>query len=439
MSAVDAPGSEAAGRFDDADRRAMGRALALARRGRFTTAPNPMVGSVVTRGGEIVGEGWHRRAGGDHAEAMALDAAGERARGGTVYVTLEPCNHQGRTPPCAERILSAGIERVVFAHGDPNPDVTGGGAGRLRAAGLRVEGGLLAERAVEMNVPFLTSVLHRRPAATLKWAMSLDGRIATATGDSQWISSPRGRRWALELREEHQAIVVGSGTALADDPRLNRRLGRAEGPILRVVLDRRLRLPPGARMFEVPGLVVVYTEAPEGDPVQGEAGLEDAATPAGAVVDGAAGPAGAARLAGTAGDGAAAPAGAASEGASDWAGRRDRLLEAGADVVALETAAPAAVLADLAGRGVSNVLVEGGAGILQAFASSGAWDRAAVCCAPLLIGGLAAPGPLGGAGAERLADAWRLDRLRVRRRGPDVILVGYRRGCLPALSESVAG
>ena len=418
MSAVEAPGSEAAGRFDDADRRAMSRALALARRGRFTTAPNPMVGSVVTKGGEIVGEGWHRRAGGDHAEAMALDAAGERARGGTVYVTLEPCNHQGRTPPCAERILSAGIERVVFAHGDPNPDVTGGGAGRLRAAGLRVESGLLAERAVEMNVAFLTTVVHRRPAVTLKWAMSLDGRIATATGDSQWISSPRGRRWALELREEHQAIVVGSGTALADDPRLDRRQGRAEGPILRVVLDRRLRLPPGARMFEVEGPVVVYTEAaqgaaasPEGDPVQGEAGLEDAAT----------------------------PAGAASEGASDWAGRRDRLLEAGADVVALETAAPAAVMADLAGRGVSNVLVEGGAAVLQAFAASGAWDRAAVCCAPLLIGGAAAPGPLGGAGAERLADAWRLDRLRVRRRGPDVILVGYRRGCLPALSESVAG
>lgn len=429
MSAVGAPGSEAAGRFDDADRRAMSRALALARRGRFTTAPNPMVGSVVTKGGEIVGEGWHRRAGGDHAEAAALEAAGERARGGTVYVTLEPCNHRGRTPPCVERILESGVERVVFAHRDPNPDVTGGGAGRLRAAGLRVEGGLLAERAVEMNVPFLTSVLQRRPAVTLKWAMSLDGRIATATGDSQWISSQRGRRWALELREEHQAIVVGSGTALADDPRLDRRLGRAEGPILRVVLDRRLRLPPGARMFEVEGPVVVYTEAaqgaaalPEGDPIQGEAGLEDAAAPAGAAVDG-----------------ASVPAGAASPGAAAWAGRRDRLLEAGADVVALEIAAPAAVLADLAGRGVSNVLVEGGAGILQAFAASGAWDRAAVCCAPLLIGGAAAPGPLGGAGAEKLADAWRLDRLRVRRRGPDVILVGYRRGCLPALSESVAG
>ena len=394
MSGVSAGGAEEAGRFDDTDRRAMGRALALARRGRFGVAPNPMVGAVVTRDGEVVGAGWHRRAGGEHAEAMALSAAGDRARGGTIYVTLEPCNHHGRTPPCAGRILESGVKRVVFAHRDPNPEVTGGGGERLRAAGLLVESGLLAEQAVELNVPFLTGLVHRRPAVTLKWAMSLDGRIATATGDSQWISSPRGRRWALELREEHQAIVVGSGTALADDPRLNRRLGRAEGPIVRVVLDRRLRLSPRARIFEVEGPVVVYTAAPEG---------------------------------------------AAGEGAAQWAGRREGLREAGADVVVLEAVAPPAVLADLAGRGVSNVLVEGGAVVLEAFASSGVWDRAAVCCAPLLIGGAAAPGPFGGAGAEKLADAWRLDRLRVLRRGPDVILVGYRQGCIRELSRSVDG
>ncbi len=372
----------------------MARALTLARRGRFTTAPNPMVGAVVLRDGEIVGAGWHRRAGGEHAEAMALSAAGDLAVGATVYVTLEPCNHQGRTPPCARGILEAGVDRVVYAHRDPNPEVTGGGADRLRAAGLRVESGLLAEEAVELNVPFLTGLLHRRPAVTLKWAMSLDGRIATASGDSQWISSPRGRLWALELREEHQAIVVGSGTALADDPRLNRRLGRAEGPIVRVVLDRRLRLSPGAQMFEVEGPVVVYTAQPEG---------------------------------------------AEGEGATEWAKRRDRLRDAGADVVVLEAVEPAAVLADLRGRGVSHVLVEGGAGVLAAFASSDVWDRAAVCCAPLLIGGTEAPGPLGGAGVERLTEAWRLGRLRVRQRGPDVILVGYRQGCLPELSKSVAG
>lgn len=390
---MSAAGPRANRRFDDADRRAMGRALTLARRGRSTTAPNPMVGSVVVRNGEVVGEGWHRRAGGEHAEVVALDRAGDRARGGTLYVTLEPCNHDGRTPPCAGRIVESGVRRVVFAHRDPNPEVAGGGAERLRAAGLRVESGLLADQAVEMNVPFLTRVLHRRPAVTLKWAMSLDGRIATATGDSQWISSEQGRSWALELREEHQAIVVGSGTALADDPSLNRRLGRAEGPILRVVLDRRLRLPAGARMFEIEGPIVVYTAEPKTCAAE----------------------------------------------TAEWAERRDRLREAGADVVVLEAVQPAAVVADLAGRGVSNVLVEGGGEVLEAFASSGVWDRAAVCCAPLLIGGGAAPGPLGGVGAPKLADAWRLDRLRVRRRGPDVILLGYRQGCLPGLSKSVAG
>lgn len=381
--------------FSPGDRRAMARALSLARRGRYTVAPNPMVGAVVTNGGEIVGEGWHRRAGGEHAEAAALAAAGNAALDGTLYVTLEPCNHHGRTPPCADRVIESGVKRVVFAHRDPNPEVTGGGGDRLRAMGVRVEGGLLAGQAIEMNVPFLTRVVHRRPAVTLKWAMSLDGRIATATGDSQWISSERGRKWALDLREEHQAIVVGSGTALADDPRLNRRLDRAEGPILRVVLDRRLRLPPGARMFEVEGPVVVYTEEPQ-----------DSGSSASASV-------------------------------RDWVARSDRLRRAGAEVVGLPAVGPAGVLKDLFDRGVSNVLVEGGGEVLAAFSASGLWDRAAVCCAPVLIGGAAAPGPLGGDGPEKLADAWRLDELRVSRREPDVILVGYRQGCLPELSRSV--
>lgn len=381
--------------FSPGDRRAMARALSLARRGRYTVAPNPMVGAVVTNGGEIVGEGWHRRAGGEHAEAAALAAAGNAALDGTLYVTLEPCNHHGRTPPCADRVIESGVKRVVFAHRDPNPEVKGGGGDRLRAMGVRVEGGLLAGQAVEQNVPFLTRVVHRRPAVTLKWAMSLDGRIATATGDSQWISSERGRRWALDLREEHQAIVVGSGTALADDPRLNRRLGRAEGPILRVVLDRRLRLPPGARMFEVEGPVVVYTAEPQ------DIGSS------------------------------------ASASARDWVARGDRLRGAGAEVVGLPAVGPAGVLEDLFDRGVSSVLVEGGGEVLAAFSASGLWDRAAVCCAPVLIGGAAAPGPLGGDGPEKLADAWRLDEVRVSRREPDVILVGYRRGCLPELSRSV--
>ena len=402
----------------------MTRALALARRGRCTVAPNPMVGAVVVSGGEIVGEGWHRRAGGEHAEAAALAAAGNAALDGTLYVTLEPCNHHGRTPPCAGRVIESGVKRVVYAHRDPNPEVTGGGGDRLRAAGIRVEGGLLTAQAVEMNVPFLTNVLHRRPAVTLKWAMSLDGRIATAAGDSQWISSDRGRRWALDLREEHQAIVVGSGTALADDPRLNRRLGRAEGPILRVVLDRRLRLSPEARMFEVGGPVVVYTEVPEvaGSPASPPSpGLPDPSIPS------------------IPSDPLNLSAPMDLTELRGWQERRDRLRRSGAEVVRLAAVTPAAVLADLFDRGVSGVLVEGGGEVLAAFSASGLWDRAAVCCAPVLIAGTLAPGPLGGDGPQRLADAWRLDELRVRRRGPDVILVGYRQGCLPELSRSVAG
>lgn len=416
--------------FSPADRRAMARALTLARRGRYTVAPNPMVGAVATSGGEIVGEGWHYRAGGEHAEAAALRVAGNAALDGTLYVTLEPCNHHGRTPPCADRVIESGVKRVVFAHRDPNPEVTGGGGDRLRAVGVRVEGGLLAGQAVEMNVPFLTRVVHRRPSLTLKWAMSLDGRIATATGDSQWISSERGRQWALDLREEHQAIVVGSGTALADDPRLNRRLGRAEGPILRVVLDRRLRLPSTARMFEVEGPVLIYTEKPTRTSVPGGGSEPGRGAPA---------ERGRAEEREAASGAVRSRASRPAIGEAEWAGRRDRLRAAGAEIVALTAVEPAGVLEDLFDRGVANVLVEGGGEVLAAFCGSGLWDRAAVCCAPVLIGGKAAPGPLGGDGPQRLADAWRLDELRVSRRGPDVILLGYRQGCLPELSRSVGG
>ena len=240
------------------------RALKLAARGRYRTSPNPMVGALVVRGAEVVGSGYHRRVGGPHAEVEALDEAGERARGATLYVTLEPCNHHGRTPPCTERVLAAGVRRLVACHRDPNPRVGGGGFARLREAGVAVESGFLVEDAVSLNWRFLVAAVRERPAVTLKWAMSLDGRIATAAGESQWISSPAGRRWGLDQRERHDAILAGSGTALADDPRLDRRLGRAAGPNVRVILDRRLRISPLARMFEVPGEVLVYTESDGG-------------------------------------------------------------------------------------------------------------------------------------------------------------------------------
>lgn len=346
-----------------------------------------MVGAVVVQDGEVVGEGWHRGFGEAHAEAVALEQAGERARGATLYVNLEPCAHHGNTPPCVEAVIGAGIARVVACHRDPDPRTGGAGFELLREAGVEVEVGALAAEAAELNLPFLVSNVLGRPAVTLKWAMSLDGRIATASGESQWISSPAGRRWALLQREEHDAVLVGSGTVLADDPRLDRRLGHAGRPNLRVVLDRRLRVPPEARLFRVPdqqgARVLVYTA--EG-------------------VDGAA----------------------------------VRSLErAGATVVRLDRAGPDAALADLHRHGVRSVLVEGGGGITAAFVEAGAFDRVAVDCAPVVIGGEAAPGPVAGTGAATLEGAPRLDRLRSRRRGPDVVLTGLRQGCLPDLLRSV--
>jgi diaminohydroxyphosphoribosylaminopyrimidine deaminase/5-amino-6-(5-phosphoribosylamino)uracil reductase len=331
----------------------------------------------------MVGSGWHRQVGGPHAEAEALAEAGERARGATLYVTLEPCAHHGRTPPCADAIVAAGVARVVACHGDPDPRVGGRGFARLREAGIEVEVGILAEEAVRLNLQFLVAATLRRPAVTLKWAMSLDGKIATVTGDSQWISSPQARRWALALREEHDALLVGSGTVLADDPRLDRRLGLATGPNLRIILDRRLRTPPEAALFTVPGPVLIYTQSTD-------------------------------------------------------RGSSEALESRGAEVVQLAAVEPAAVLADLYNRGVRSVLVEGGGEVHASFVAAGLYDQVRVDCAPLLIGGKEAPAPLGGAGVDTLDAAPRLDELEVRKQGDDLILTGYRKGCLPALLSSVA-
>ena len=368
---------------DDAlDRRHMRRALTLARRGRYGASPNPMVGCVIARGERVLAEGWHRQVGGPHAEAHALARRDGSVRGATAYVTLEPCNHTGRTPPCSAALVEAGVARVVISHRDPNP-VAEGGAARLRDAGIAVSCGLLGRRAARLNWSFLTGIALGRPGVTLKWAASLDGKIATASGHSQWISSPPARRWALEEREAHDALLVGSGTALADDPRLDRRLGHAGRPNVRVVLDRRLRLPPSSRMLGLPGTVLVYA-----DPAPDR--------------------------------------------------RRRRALEAvGATVVAPPRAGLEAVLQDLFERGVRSVLVEGGGEVASAFVTARCFDRVATVVAPMLIGGAAATGPLGGDGADRLDDAPRLDGLRVGRRGNDLLISGFRHGCLPALYASV--
>ena len=338
---------------------------------------------MVVRDGELVGEGWHRAVGGPHAEVEALRAAGAAARGATVVVTLEPCSHHGRTPPCVDALLAAGVTRVVAAHLDPDPRMRGGGLEALRRAGVETGSGLLADEAMRLNLRYLVPQLLGRPAVTLKWAMSFDGRIATERGESQWITGPATRRWALALREEHDAVLVGIGTALADDPRLDRRLGLSGAPGIRVVLDRRLRLPANARLLAGNGEVLLYTE-------------------------------------------------------SDDRARVAELTSRGARVIRLPAVEPLAVLADLRSRGVGSVLVEGGGEVTGAFVRAGAFDRVAAAIAPRLIGGTGAPGPLGGDGLGPLAEVPRLEGIRLTRRGGDLVLEGMRAGCSRELSARSA-
>ena len=238
--------------FAPLDHAFMARALRLAERGLFTTQPNPRVGCVIAQGDEVVGEGFHPRAGEPHAEVFALRAAGERARGATAYVTLEPCAHYGRTPPCADALVAAGVARVVIAAEDPFPQVDGRGIGKLRAAGIAVEAGLMREAARELNVGFFSRIERGRPWVRVKLAMSLDGRTALANGESKWITGEAARADVQRWRARSSAILSGSGTVRADDPRLTVRLPADEAfvPPLRVVLDRALRTPAGSHLLD---------------------------------------------------------------------------------------------------------------------------------------------------------------------------------------------
>ncbi|HTT01907.1 MAG TPA: bifunctional diaminohydroxyphosphoribosylaminopyrimidine deaminase/5-amino-6-(5-phosphoribosylamino)uracil reductase RibD [Steroidobacteraceae bacterium] len=251
--------------FNDSDRLHMSRALELAARGLHTTDPNPRVGCVIVHGERTVGEGWHEWAGEPHAEIRALRAAGSDAAGATAYVTLEPCNHQGRTPPCSQALIDAGLRRVVFAMQDPNPRVDGRGAERLRQAGIEVASGLLQEEAAELNLGFLRRIRGGLPWVRLKLAMSLDGRTALASGASQWITSEPARLDVQQWRARSSAVLTGIGTVLADDPRLDVRLpGERLRQPMRVVLDGSLRTPPRARLFEGTGSVWIFTRVMDG-------------------------------------------------------------------------------------------------------------------------------------------------------------------------------
>jgi diaminohydroxyphosphoribosylaminopyrimidine deaminase/5-amino-6-(5-phosphoribosylamino)uracil reductase len=318
----------------------MARALELARRGLWTTDPNPRVGCVIADGDRVIAEGWHERAGGPHAEAAALAAATAPVRGATAYVTLEPCSHHGRTPPCADALVAAGIGRVVYALRDPNPKVDGGGVARLEAAGIRVDGGVLEQDARELNAGFVSRMTRGRPWVTVKLAASLDGGTALPGGESRWITGEAAREDVQRLRARSSAVMTGSGTVRSDDPRLDVRLAGATRQPLRVVLDSALRTPPSARILAPPGraLVLCTTE----DPAR------------------------------------AAP-----------------LVAAGAEVEAVPSSGGAidlaAALARLAEREVNELLVECGAGLAGAFFSAGLVDELDLYLAPTLLGRGARP------------------------------------------------
>jgi diaminohydroxyphosphoribosylaminopyrimidine deaminase/5-amino-6-(5-phosphoribosylamino)uracil reductase len=241
----------------------MRRALELAELGRYSVSPNPMVGCVIVRDGVIIGEGWHRRAGEPHAEIEALRAAGD-VRGATMYVTLEPCAHEGRTPPCADAVIAAGIARAVIAMLDPH-DVAGGGAQTLRERGIAVVTGVLEDEARRLNEIFIHAVTHRRPFVLLKAGMTLDGKLATVARDSRWITSEAARERSMALREEYDAIAVGSGTVRDDDPQLTRRLGLngAIAPWTRVLIDARGEVPATAKILTDGQPTVVFTASPQ--------------------------------------------------------------------------------------------------------------------------------------------------------------------------------
>lgn len=321
--------------FSARDHEYMARAIRLAARGLATTDPNPRVGCVIVLDGQVVGEGWHERAGEAHAEVHALQQAGDRAKGATAYVSLEPCCHQGRTPPCSEALIAAQLARVVVAMQDPNPRVAGKGLRQLADAGIRVESGLMEAQARELNPGFIQRMQIQRPFVRNKLAMSLDGRTAMVNGESKWITGEAARKDVQRLRARSSAILTGIGTILADDPALTVRLPDVERQPLRIVVDTHLSLPLTARVLREPGQTVVMTAETDQD-------------------------------------------------------LQDRMRDAGADVVQLGTVDKGidlhAVLDVLAERQCNEVLLETGATLSGAMLAAGLIDEMVIYMAPLLMG-----------------------------------------------------
>ncbi len=372
--------SDSAGVWSEADHAMMRRALELAARGVGQVSPSPLVGCVIT-GGEnrIVGEGFYVYEQLAHAEKLALEQAGQLARGATAYVSLEPHAHYSRTPPCTEALIKAGIKRVVVAISDPNPLVNGEGLAQLRAAGVEVQVGLCAGEAARLNEKYLHFTRTNRPFVHLKLATSLDGRTATRTNDSRWITGARSRARVHALRHEHDAILVGAGTVLADDPLLTDRSGRTRRrPLVRVVLDENLRLSPASQLAQTArdAPLIVF----------------------------------------------------ASERAAASSSAR-ALVEQGVEIIAGSSGGRdlRAVLGKLSVRSLQSVLIEGGATVAGAFLDQGLVDKFSFFIAPMIIGGTSAPPAIGGNGAEKIIDAVNLHDVEITQHGNDIEITGYRK------------
>ena len=365
----------AAGQFQDFDEQMMARAISLARNGLGRTSPNPLVGAVIVRDGRIVAEGWHRKAGTPHAEIHALNMAGELARGATVYVSLEPCAHYGRTGPCARALVEAGVSRVVVAMTDPNPKVAGKGIAILQEAGIEVTTGVLEQEARQLNEVFLKWMTTGLPFVALKTAMTLDGKIATAAGQSQWITNEASRYETHRLRDIYDGILVGINTALADNPSLTTRLKEYPGrnPV-RIVVDSRARLPLTAKLVT---------------------------------------------------DGAARTIVAVTEQAP--AERVEALRSAGVEIIVAGSSNHVdmqSLMEQLGAMKISSVLVEGGGSVNFSLLQAGLVDRVYAFIAPKLVGGRDALTPVEGEGFQELDRAVELENIQLRQLGSDVLLTG---------------
>jgi len=414
---------------DNPDIRFMARAIELAKRGEGAVSPNPLVGAVIAREGRVLGEGWHRANGGPHAEAEAVADALRRGHGdltgSTLYCNLEPCAYRSpekRQPPCTELIARHGFSRAVIACRDPNPRVNGAGMAALRAAGMSVDEGVLADRARRLDEAYFFSVERGRPFVHLKAAQSLDGRLATDTGDSKWITDDAARRAARRLRSKYDAVLVGSGTVRADDPELTTRLAGKRDP-LRVVLASNLDLPLSARLLRpefAPGLVIFRAasvdDSREGSSDDPGEGLRESSPIAEASTRESSPRLGGAK---------SAPSDAA---ATKLEERERRLTDAGARVIAVNRGVDGgldlrAVLARLDALGVRSVLVEGGSRVITAFIRAGLYQKITIFTAPMLIGGNR--NAIGDLSVTAIANAPRLRDVRYERIGDQIAATGY--------------